>query len=148
VSSWLRTMIQLLRKCLYIFQLKVIPQSVKNLVLCGYWNHINLQEVFNALQDHGIRLNSDKCAFGVERRKFLGFILTYRGIEANLENFRATLKCEALKILKKSRSWSTSWWHYQDLCLSWQKTKNRSSSYWDTQQNSSGRLNVKIFSFT
>ena len=33
-------MIQLLRKCLYIFQLKVIPQSVKNLVLCGYWNHI------------------------------------------------------------------------------------------------------------
>ena len=36
----LRTMIQLLRKCLYIFQLKVIPQSVKNLVLCGYWNHI------------------------------------------------------------------------------------------------------------
>ena len=34
-------MIQLLRKCLYIFQLKVIPQSVKNLVLCGYWNHIN-----------------------------------------------------------------------------------------------------------
>ena len=34
-------MIQLLRKCFYIFQLKVIPQSVKNLVLCGYWNHIN-----------------------------------------------------------------------------------------------------------
>ena len=33
-------MIQLLRKCLYIFQLKVIPQSVKNLVLSGYWNHI------------------------------------------------------------------------------------------------------------
>jgi len=33
-------MIQLLRKCLYIFQLKVIPQSVKNIVLCGYWNHI------------------------------------------------------------------------------------------------------------
>ena len=26
-------MIQLLRKCLYIFQLKVIPQSVKNLVI-------------------------------------------------------------------------------------------------------------------
>ena len=38
-------MIQLLRKCLYIFQLKVIPQSVKNLVLCGYWNHINSSKV-------------------------------------------------------------------------------------------------------
>jgi len=36
-------MIQLLRKCLYIFQLKVIPQSVKNLVLCGYWNHIKVR---------------------------------------------------------------------------------------------------------
>jgi len=39
-------MIQLLRKCLYIFQLKVIPKNVKNLVLCGYWNHITFPSNF------------------------------------------------------------------------------------------------------
>ena len=43
----------------------------------------DLQEVFQALCDHGIRLNPDKCVFGVEGGKFLGFMLTHRGIEAN-----------------------------------------------------------------
>jgi len=30
-------------------------------------------------------LNPNKCAFGVEGGKFLGFMLTHRGIEANAE---------------------------------------------------------------
>jgi len=30
-------------------------------------------------------LNPEKCVFGVEAGKFLGFLLTERGIEANLE---------------------------------------------------------------
>ena len=50
-------MIQLLRKCLYIFQLKVIPQSVKNLVLCGYWNHITRSP------DNMGELDKDLCLF-------------------------------------------------------------------------------------
>jgi len=32
-----------------------------------------------------MRLNPDKCVFGVEGRKFLDFMLTHRGIEANPE---------------------------------------------------------------
>jgi len=57
-------MIQLLRKCLYIFQLKVIPQSVKNLVLCGYWNHIT-KESFRRPRspDTMGELDRDLCLF-------------------------------------------------------------------------------------
>ena len=30
-----------------------------------------------------MQLNTSKCAFGVESRKFLGFMVHHRGIEAN-----------------------------------------------------------------
>jgi len=32
-----------------------------------------------------LKLNPDKCVFGVEVGKFLSFLLTERGIEANLD---------------------------------------------------------------
>ena len=38
-----------------------------------------------------MRLNHTKCAFGVSSGKFLGFIISQRGIEANLEKIRAIL---------------------------------------------------------
>ena len=54
-------MIQLLRKCLYIFLLKVIPQSVKNLVLCGYWNHIRFQEALTQASCENPGVNLSNC---------------------------------------------------------------------------------------
>ena len=36
-----------------------------------------------------MRLNPDKCTFGVRTGKFLGFYLTKRGIEANPDKCRA-----------------------------------------------------------
>jgi len=44
---------------------------------------VDLNEVFQALRKYNIRLNPDKCVFGVEGGKFLGFMLTHRGIETN-----------------------------------------------------------------
>ena len=44
----------------------------------------DLTEIFAQLQQHNMRLNPDKCAFGVQVGKFLGFMLTSRGIEAIL----------------------------------------------------------------
>jgi len=55
----------------------------------------DLKEVFQALHDHDMRLNSEKCAFRVEGGKFLGFMLTHCGIEANLEKCRRSLRCKA-----------------------------------------------------
>lgn len=52
--------------------------------------HISdLKEVFQALRKYRMRLNPEKCAFGVEGGKFLGFMLTNRGIEANPEKCKA-----------------------------------------------------------
>ena len=47
-------------------------------------NHTrHLQETFELLRRHNMKLNPLKCAFGVNSGKFLGFMVTQRGIEAN-----------------------------------------------------------------
>jgi hypothetical protein len=50
------------------------------------------------LRKYELRLNPDKCTFGVEAGKFLGFLLTSRGIEANLD------KCKAVRGMSSPRS--------------------------------------------
>jgi len=45
----------------------------------------DLSVVFSALRQYNLCLNLDKCVFGVDRGKFLGFMLTQRGIEAIIE---------------------------------------------------------------
>ena len=47
------------------------------------------QETFASLQKEGIKLNPEKCAFGVKAGKLLGFLVSERGIEANPEKIRA-----------------------------------------------------------
>ena len=51
----------------------------------------DLEETFSTLRRHGMRLNLTKCAFGVTSKKFLGFIISHRGIEANPEKIQAML---------------------------------------------------------
>jgi len=43
----------------------------------------DLKEVFEILRRHKLRLNADKCVFGVGVGKFLGYLITNRGIEVN-----------------------------------------------------------------
>ena len=51
--------------------------------------HINnLGNIFEILKRHKLRLNASKCSFGVESGKFLGFMVTHRGIEVNLDQIR------------------------------------------------------------
>ena len=48
------------------------------------FNHTkHLQEAFDLLRRYDMKLNSLKCAFRVSSGKFLGFMVTRRGIEAN-----------------------------------------------------------------
>ena len=49
-----------------------------------------------------MRLNPSKCAFGVSSGKFLGFMVSHRGIEANLDKIQAILNMEPSRISKKS----------------------------------------------
>nr|KYP53530.1 Uncharacterized protein K02A2.6 [Cajanus cajan] len=47
------------------------------------WHFDDLQELFDTIDKYQLKLNPEKCSFGVQARKFLGFLLTHRGIEAN-----------------------------------------------------------------
>ena len=51
-----------------------------------------------------MKLNLSKCAFGVLSEKFLGFIISQRGIEANPEKVRAILEMSSLKTIKEVQS--------------------------------------------
>ena len=43
----------------------------------------DLGETFSILRKHNLRLNASKCSFGVNSIKFLGYMITHRGIEVN-----------------------------------------------------------------
>ena len=49
----------------------------------------DLRVTFNILKRYKMRLNAAKCAFGVESGKFIGYLVTRRGIEASPEQVRA-----------------------------------------------------------
>ena len=47
---------------------------------------------WKCLKEKGIKLNPEKCVFGVPRGMLLGFIISERGIEANPEKISAITK--------------------------------------------------------
>ncbi|XP_073049671.1 uncharacterized protein [Primulina eburnea] len=51
----------------------------------------DLEETFTTLTSYGVKLNPAKCIFGVKSGKFLGFIVTERGIEVNQEKVKSVL---------------------------------------------------------
>ena len=54
------------------------------------FKHIgDLADIFKILRGHKLRLNASKCSFGVGLGKFLGYMVTHRGIEVNPDQVRA-----------------------------------------------------------
>ena len=64
----------------------------------------NLQETFETLKRYKMKLNPSKCAFGVSLGKFLGFMVSQRGIEANPDKIQAILNMEPPKNIKEVQS--------------------------------------------
>ena len=52
----------------------------------------DLEEVFGEICKYDTRLNLEKCTFWNGSRKFLGFMITHGGIEANPNKCKAILK--------------------------------------------------------
>ncbi|XP_048229075.1 uncharacterized protein LOC125369847 [Ricinus communis] len=52
----------------------------------------DLREAFNILEKYQLKLNPDKCAFSVKVRKFLGFLISQRGIKTNPEKINVIIK--------------------------------------------------------
>jgi ribonuclease HI len=58
-------------------------------------NHItDLQETFANFRQAGLKLNPEKCVFGVKKGKFLGCLVSTKGIEANPSKIEAILRIE------------------------------------------------------
>ena len=49
----------------------------------------DLENIFEILRKHKLRLNASKCSFGVGSDKFLGYVVTHRVIEVNLDQIKA-----------------------------------------------------------
>ena len=64
----------------------------------------DFKETFNTLKQYSMKLNLSKCAIGVSFGKFLGFMVSQRGIEANPEKVRAILEMSSPKTIKEVQS--------------------------------------------
>ena len=49
----------------------------------------DLRDIFEILRKHKLHLNAAKCSFGVGSGKFLGCMVTHRGIEVDPNQIRA-----------------------------------------------------------
>jgi hypothetical protein len=60
----------------------------------------DLEETFVNLRKYRLKLNPDKCTFGVPAGKLLGFLVSSRGIEVNPAKIRAIERMKLPKCLK------------------------------------------------
>ena len=61
----------------------------------------DLKETFDTLRKYQMRLNLTKCVFGVSSSKFLGFMVSQRGIKANPEKVKAILDMTSPRSVKE-----------------------------------------------
>ncbi|XP_074326570.1 uncharacterized protein LOC141664514 [Apium graveolens] len=64
----------------------------------------HLAEMFQILREYRMKLNPQKCVFGVESGKFWGFIVNHRGIEANPAKIQALLEMRSPRRVKDVQS--------------------------------------------
>src|SRR3954462_4618298 len=60
----------------------------------------DLRETFDNLDRYRIKLNPEKCAFGVPSGQLLSYFISQRGIEANPKKIRSIMAMEKPKNLK------------------------------------------------
>nr|CAN67947.1 hypothetical protein VITISV_002483 [Vitis vinifera] len=53
---------------------------------------LHLQEVFHLLRKYGLKLNPFKCAFGVSAGKFMGFMVSQRGIKVSPDQVKTVME--------------------------------------------------------
>ena len=80
----------LLRKTMEVYIDDMLVKSKERLDHAEY-----LHEAFELLRAYDMEINPSKCAFGVSTGRFLGFMVTQRGIEANPTQLKAILESSA-----------------------------------------------------
>ena len=61
----------------------------------------DLTSIFGILRKHKLHLNASKCSFGVGSGKFLGYMVTHRGIKVNTDQIKAINDLQAPWNLKE-----------------------------------------------
>ena len=56
----------------------------------------DLAETFTNMREARLRLNPEKCVFGVHQGKILGYLVSHRGIEANPTKIQAIINMTPL----------------------------------------------------
>ena len=65
-------------------------------------NHLDdLKESFSILCKYNMKLNPAKCVFVVASGKFLGFMVSQRGLEPNRDKVNAIIEVKSPKIMKE-----------------------------------------------
>ena len=65
-------------------------------------NHLDdLKETFSTLCKYNMKLNLTKCVFAITSGKFLGFMMSQRGIESNLNRVKAIIEVKSPKTVKE-----------------------------------------------
>ena len=59
-----------------------------------------MKETFTNLREYKVKLNPEKCVFGVPAGKLLGFLVSEGGIEVNPEKIKATERTRKLTRLR------------------------------------------------
>ena len=70
---------------------KSIKVYIDNMVVKSkvVFEHVgDLRVIFDILRKNKLRLNASKCSFGVESGKFLGYMVTHRGIEVSPDQIK------------------------------------------------------------
>ena len=63
----------------------------------------DLEETFANLRKINLKLNTEKCVFGVPSGKLLGFFVSHHGIEANPDKLKAIDQIQEPKTVKDVR---------------------------------------------
>ena len=58
----------------------------------------DLRVIFGILRKHKLHLNASKCSFGVRSDKFLGYMVTHRGIEVSPNQIKAVHNLQAPRL--------------------------------------------------
>ncbi|KAJ9547388.1 hypothetical protein OSB04_019931 [Centaurea solstitialis] len=62
----------------------------------------HLKQSFDIIRQYKMKLNPTKCSFGVRAGKFLGYLVTQRGIEASPEQVKAIAEIQSPRNVKNS----------------------------------------------
>jgi len=97
-----------------------------------------LEEVFRRCQKSNLKLNAEKCSFGLNEIEYLGYIVTPQGVKPNPKKIQAIQAMERPSTVTEVRSFIGMIQYYRDL---WPKRSHMLQPFTDI---SSGKKGAKI----